>query len=155
MRSPAHAPELGSPRLAGSAASRRLVGGAALPALTHSWLVMSLSQCLAHVGCSVNDGWAGWDLRQASIFFPCHMGPTAEMGMTEDMNVAGFREEIKDPGCPGPRPSGGSEWPCFFPSVPSQARDSPVTWRYTPNTHPFDLQALLGGGDPQDAQQKV
>lgn len=54
----------------------------------------------------------------------------------------------------GPGPLVGQNGP-VFPSVPSQARDSPVTWRYTPNTHPFDLQAMLGGGDPQDAQQKV
>lgn len=66
--------------------------------------------------------------------------------------MAGESEDIgaEDPGRPGARPSGGPKW-SYFRSLPTQAWQSPVTLSYTANTHPFDLQAVLGGRDPQDA----
>lgn len=42
----------------------------------------------------------------------------------------------------------------IFPSLPSKAGENPVTASYIPNTHPFDLQAMLRS-DLQEAQQKV
>ena len=41
-----------------------------------------------------------------------------------------------------------------FPSLSGQTRESPVTLSYPHNTHPFDLQAMPGGGAPQIAQKK-
>lgn len=73
------------------------------------------------------------------------------------MNVAGESGKklvLRILAVQGPGPLVGPNVP-IFRFLSTQVRQSPVTLSYTPNTHPFDLQAMLGGGDPQGAQKKV
>lgn len=75
------------------------------------------------------------------------MGVT-EQGMKLAQQVSGKKLVVRILAVQRPGPPVGHSF-STVPALPSQIRERPVTLSYTHNTHPFYLQAMLGGGDPK------